>query len=80
MCIYHTFFVHSSADGQLGCLCSLAVVHSAAVNTGVHVSFLISAFGFYVPRRTARSAGSSIFSVCVFVFAFFFFEAPPYFP
>ena len=42
----HIFFVHSSADGHLGCLLILAVVNSAALNIGVHVSFQNSAFGF----------------------------------
>ena len=37
--MYHIFFIHSSDDGHLGCFHVLAVVHSAAVNIGVHVSF-----------------------------------------
>ena len=37
--MYHNFFIHSSASGHLGCFCVLAVVNSAAVNIGVHVSF-----------------------------------------
>ena len=35
----HIFFIHSSVDGQVGCFHVLAVVHSAAMNPGVHVSF-----------------------------------------
>ena len=42
--IYHVFFSCSSVDEQLGCLQVLATVNSAAVNTGVHVSFQISVF------------------------------------
>ena len=39
--MYHSFFIHSSVDGHLGCLHVLAVGNSAAMNTGVHVSFSI---------------------------------------
>ena len=35
--MYHVF-THSSADERLGCLCVLAVVRNAALNTGVHAS------------------------------------------
>ena len=32
-------FIHLSVDGHLGCFHDLAIVNSAAVNIGVHVSF-----------------------------------------
>ena len=39
--IYHSFFIHSSIDGHLGCFHVPAIINSAAVNIGVHVSFSI---------------------------------------
>jgi len=47
--MYHDFFIHSSVDGHLGCLHFLAVVNSAAMNNGIHVSFSIFVFSGYMP-------------------------------
>ena len=35
----HHIFIYSSVNEHLGCFHVLATVNSAAVNTGVHVSF-----------------------------------------
>ena len=37
--ICHSFFIHLSVDGHLGCFPVLDIVNSAAMNIGVRVSF-----------------------------------------
>ena len=49
VCMYHSFFIHSSDDGHLGCFHVLAIIYSASVNTGVHVSFSVMVSSGYRP-------------------------------
>ena len=46
--MYDNFFIHLSVDGNLGCFHVLAIVNSAAVNNGIHVSFSILVSSVYM--------------------------------
>ena len=48
--MYHSF-IHSSVNGHPDCFHVLAIVNSAAVNIGVHVSFSILVSSGYMPRN-----------------------------
>ena len=63
MDIYHSFLIHSSADGHLGCFHVLAIINSAAMNIRVHVSLSDLVSSVCMPRSgIAGSYGSSISS------------------
>ena len=61
--MYHSFLIHLSADGHLGCFHVLAIINSAAMNIGVHVSLSDLVSLVCMPRSgISGSYGSSISS------------------
>ena len=62
--MYHKFLICSSANEHLGCFHVLAIVNSAAVNIGIHVSLSILVSSGCMPRSgIAVLYGSSISSL-----------------
>ena len=69
--MYHKFFIRSSVSGHLGCFHVLAIVNSAAMNNGIHVSFSILVSSGCMPRSgIAESYGGC--------FYFSFLKESPY--
>ena len=61
--MYHGFLTHSSAHGHLGCFHILAIINSAVMNIGEHVSLSDLVSLVCMPRSgIAGSYGSSISS------------------
>ena len=61
--MYHSFLIHSSADGHLGCLHVLAIINSAVMNIGLYMSLSILVSSVCIPRSgITGSYGSSISS------------------
>ena len=48
--MYHSFLIHSSADGHLGCFHVLAIINSVVMNIGVHVYLRSGFLGVYAQK------------------------------
>ena len=58
--MHHNFFICSLVDGHLSCFHVLAIINSAAMNVGVHLSFSVMVSSGYMPTNTL----SSVLTVC----------------
>ena len=61
--MYHSFVIHSSADGHLGCFLVLVMINSAAMNIGVHVSLSDLVSLVCMPRSGIAGSYAVLFPV-----------------
>ena len=64
--MHHNFFINSPVNGHLGCFHVLAIVNSAALNSGIRVSLSVLVSSGYMPRSgIAGSYGGFVVDIKV---------------
>ena len=63
--MYHSFLIHSSADGHLGCFHVQAMINSAAMNIGVHMSLSDLVSLVCMPRSGIAAYPLSLNQSCI---------------
>ena len=73
--MYHCFLIHLSADGHLGCFHVLAMINSAAINIGVHVSLSDLVSLVCIPRSEIVGSYAVLFPVFSEIYTLFYITA-----
>ena len=71
--MYHSFFIHSSVARHLGCFHVLAIVNSAAMNNGVHVSFSVLVSSGYIPKSEIADSYGDFIPSFYFIYYYYYY-------